>query len=432
MKRPRLLLALILGGAIVCAMVAYTLRANSHAREERLQTEVWAALDAYDFAEAGRLLEQSQSETATTELLRATLARRSFPEDFEAAREHLRRSSQLRASRERAEFESLLLDCQQHGPPPGLEDVLLQRAQSDPENGPLIYEAMVRGFLRVQHFTGAIDCLDLWIAEFPQDWRARMWRGAFFEHTALPEFAIREYEAVLKDRPTDRRAGTRLGLLLARTGYDFGAALEHLSSVEATGGADVLVALALCRRALGDPETARQLAERAIETDSDHYRALQLVALLELDDGHGDAALEFVTRLESIQGKVDPSAALRRLLQLSPAAFPIYDTQVLGETLHLKARALRHSGDVAAAEACNRRLRHLQDVAAEIKRLLPQQSARPTDVEFAYRLGVLHTEIGFDDGARHWLTRVLELQPGHAEAREALNNLERNDRGALP
>lgn len=242
MKRPRLLLALILGGAIVCAMVAYTLRASSHAREERLQTEVWAALDAYDFAEAGRLLEQSQSETATTELLRANLARRSFPEDFEAAREHLRRSSQLGASRERAEFESLLLDCQQHGPPPGPEGALLQRAQSDPENGPLIYEAMVRGFLRVQHFTGAIGCLDLWITQFPRDWRARMWRGAFFEHTARPEFAIREYEAALNDRPEDQRASKRLGLLLARTGYDFNAALHHLSSAHTVEDSDVLVA----------------------------------------------------------------------------------------------------------------------------------------------------------------------------------------------
>lgn len=174
------------------------------------------------------------------------------------------------------------------------------------------------------------------------------------------------------------------------------------------------------------------MAERALETDADHYRALQLVALLELDEDRGDAALEFIARLESIQDKVDSNAALHQLLQLSPAAFPIYDTQVLGETLHLKARALRLSGDAVAAEECSRRLRHLQDVAAEIKQLLSQQSARPRDVELVYRLGVLHADIGFGDGARHWLTRVLELQPRHAQAREALDNLERNDRGALP
>jgi tetratricopeptide (TPR) repeat protein len=305
-----------------------------------------------------------------------------------------------------------------------MREQLLQAARRHPEDASEVYEALVRGYAWVGQFDGALMILGRWVEQFPRDWRGHLWRGAVFEHLGLVELSVGEYQAVLKSRPDSPPARKRLGLALAKTGYDFKAALECLEAVDCDGDADLLVAKAVCRRALGEIDKARRLTEAALAIDAEHYRGLRLAALLRLQAGDNEAALELAKRLGAHRSRMHPREAVQRLLKLEPVAFPVYDTQAAGEVLYLEATALKRLGKDAQAGALLGKLQELQDTAAEIKRLLHDERAVSSDPAVWRRLGELYTDIGFKDDARMWLSRALEADPGDSEARNALGRLE--------
>lgn len=428
-RQRHLKVLLILIGGSLSASVVFIKLSSARARQQRLLIQVKAALDDYDFPEARRLLDGAEP-TAERAFLSAQLARRSHPEDFVTAHHQLDEATRQGLAADRIRFEKLLLSCQEHGPSPALRENLCARASSRPDAAPQIYEALVRGSLRDRDFQGGMEILDRWLGEHPDDWRGHLWRGAVFEHSGLSELSIPAYQSVLESRPEEVRARRRLGLVLAATGFDYESALEYLNSCgDAAGDADVLVARALCLRALADVEKSRRLTEEALEINPDHYRGLQHLALLKLHNQENEAVLEIVNRLER-HARTNPDEALQRLLRLDPVAFYTHDTQSVGETLHLKATVLQRLGRESEAEACRRELVVLQDSTSEIKRLLRQSESG--DPLVWYRLGELYAKYGFNGDARHWLMRVLEVEPENAQAREALLQLKPANGSAQP
>jgi len=430
--RKRILTALLVAFAIVGAAVVYISRLISHAEELRVQAQ--AAIDECDFRRARELLEESIGTSfgsPESHFMLARTCRRCRVEDFDAAYRFLEEADRLGWTASEIEFEAVLSDCQMNGPTPETEALFRQRIGEHPSDGPLVYEALTRGFLRAGRITEANLWLDHWIRERPDDWYARLWRGSLYQHSSRPKLAIGDYEAVLRRRPNDVAVQRRLGLMLARSGYDYPRALEYLETARAGGfrDPDLLVASALSKRALGEPEETRKLVEEALAQDPEHFRGLQLLAMLELDAGRNEEALRLVDRMESSRQGVDHGAALERLLQLDPLAFHGYDTHLLGETWHLKATVLRRLGRTEAAADYSNRLAHLQDDAAELKKLLRELPTQPDNHDLWYRLGVLNLRIGFTEDGRHWLRRVLEVRPDHQAAREAMAGLGRSSSG---
>ena len=185
--------------------------------------------------------------------------------------------------------------------------------------------------------------------------------------------------------------------------------------------ADVSAARAVCFRALGDEAAARQWAKAALDQQPRHYRALQVLALLQLDAGRYESALKLVGQLRGRQQA--PPARGRRLAQLNPEAFPVYDTQAQGETLYLHVAVLQRMGREEEAEQQRDRLMVLQEAAAQIKELSRLAFENPTNVELLHKLGSLYSQINFREDARIWFERALQADPAHTPSRNALRQL---------
>lgn len=400
--------------------------ASAERRKQAVLDEISQALDEYRFSDAQSLLDEHDEATAELALLRSQLARRSHPADFEAAYTHLAEASRLGMDADRIEAERVRLACQQQGRSPTVERQLKAQADQNPALAAQVFETLVRGSLRTGQIGAALETLNQWLAQIPEDWRCGLWQGAVYEHMGQFELALREYQQVLEWNPEQPLAQERLGLVLARTGYNFQQAAELLAAKPDRPDADVLIARAICARALGQPDEARRLVEQALQSDPDHYRGRQLLALLLLKGESPEQALALIEQLEQQTNTLSPPEAIERLLALRPAVFEVYDTQAAGETLHLKARALQQLGRAEEAAACRVQLVRLQDTAAEIKQLMQTLQQRPDDRQLWFELGTLYARLGFHQDARLWFSRILEANPGDARAIEALRNLESN------
>jgi Tfp pilus assembly protein PilF len=145
------------------------------------------------------------------------------------------------------------------------------------------------------------------------------------------------------------------------------------------------------------------------------------LAMLELDLGHPEEALEALGKLEPA-GRMahDESAAVRRLLRLDPVALAPHLTERSERFLHLKADALRQLGRSAEAEECQAELTRTHWRSAELSACLREQKRSPQDGELMGRIGRLYLDLGFGRDAEPWLLKAVDRNPGDTRAHEAL------------
>ena len=108
--------------------------------------------------------------------------------------------------------------------------------------------------------------------------------------------------------------------MMSRSGLDCNTALNYLEPYNRAHpqDVDVVVAMARCRRILGQTAEAEALLQPVVAAHPDDIEALLALALVESDRGDDLAALEHLHRLEPLVQQSHAPSLLPRLRRLEP------------------------------------------------------------------------------------------------------------------
>jgi Tfp pilus assembly protein PilF len=420
--RLRLLVFSALGllSATAGALVLYR-----HRQAQDCLTQAEQALADHDCARARNCLSrylEMRPDSAEGHFLLARACRCLRTEEEVPARQHLEEARRLSWPAESVRLESTLLSFQLDGNPGEQEIALRQALAAGIFDEPLILEALVRGCLRANRMPEAGAWLDHWVQQHPDDWYARLWRAAFYQHTGLSHLAVAEYETALRLRPEDPEIHQRLGLMLTHSGIDYPRALqllqEHLR--EHPDDPDSLVAVARCRRVLQQPQEAQGILERVVGAHPEHADALLALALVELDRNDQAGALKYLRRLEPLIWRGRGEEALARLRRLEPIATDAVSSRQIQTVLHLLASTLRRAGYPDEARAYTQKLLQFEADVQALKVAVQEQQSKRADPALLDRIGDLYLRVGMGPEAESYFLQALRYAPNDQRAHRAL------------
>jgi tetratricopeptide (TPR) repeat protein len=388
-----LALALVLAGSATAGALLW---AQHHLRAAR------RALDRYAFAEAQHHLDLYLTvhfRSAEAHLLAAQAARRR--DAYDDAERHLAACLQMEEMTDAAALERLLLTAQR-GDLDGVEERLRARTGADDPEAVLVFEALAKGFMNCFLWSHALVCLNILLERQPEHpqalfMRARVWEQRVLRgETEREQDALRDYEKAVELDPTPE---ARLGLAgaLYRVGRPAEAAAlyEQLRS-ERPDDAELLLGLARCRFGLHEADEARRLLD----------------GLLERHPGHAAALLER-GRLALHAGEL---AEAEKWLRQAASAAPHYD----GEARRVLCRCLEAAQKTEDARRCLDDLRQQEADVVAMERLILQANRDPNDVALRYEIAVGLRRIGREQDAMGALLLVVEQDPRHGPAHQAL------------
>ncbi|HEY7156166.1 MAG TPA: tetratricopeptide repeat protein [Gemmataceae bacterium] len=383
------------------------------------------AIERYDFDAAKEHLNASlaaRSEDGEAHFLLARVYRRGRIEDFAQAHHHLDDARRLGWSQLETALEGLMLAFQEQGTSKETEKTLTGYTVAGESSAPLVFEALARGCIRADRMDNANTWLNAWVERYPDDWYARLWRGAFFEYTAKANLAVPDFQSILEKWPDDEEIRLHLGLMLVQSGYNYGEALSHLESYRQRhpDSPDALVGIAGCQRALRQAKSARSLLEQVIAAHPDHVDALRILASLALDEGNDDEALKWLRRLEPLAHRSHYFERLDRLSRLEPVPNNIDVPNQLREVFHLLAGVLHRKGRHEEAESYERQAYQLVADRDAVKQALAELEGKPHDADLMYRIATLFFRLEMKEHGVTWLRHVLEERPGDPRASEML------------
>ena len=275
-----------------------------------------------------------------------------------------------------------------------------------------VCEAFVLGCLLKYRLQDAMELISVWEADFPNDDRANYLRGRILEHRQNLDDALFEYEAALGKNSYNAAASFSAGRVLS-TKKDLEAALSRFLDCSKTLGdpRPGLIAAAGCCRILGRlDETKKYITLAEGYSKGDLLLAYRLVgetsesAKARLATERGELAFlasDFSAAADFFQTAVDTSPADWRVrYRLSQAQ------EKVGRTVDAKATADRVKATRAALEECDP--------------LITLLKREPNNVDARFRIGITFLEhVSFDQGII-WLDSVLDIDPDHQGAHEAL------------
>jgi tetratricopeptide (TPR) repeat protein len=358
------------------------------------------ALAARDSAAAERWLSWSQrlgQIDGRAELLWARLARRRH--DYEGVRAHLQRAMKLDSPRELVEREEWLVLAQMGR----LREAEphLPRLLSDPrDDGSEICEAYVDGYLMTYQTGKAQFLLGGWERDFPDDPLPHLIRGGLSAATLEWTAAEASYRKALELAPDNSEAALGLAnVLAAQKQYEKALDWYRKGQKGMPPGPEARLGVARCLQALGRLDEAR---EKLIALTRDHPDSAP--ALLAL------AQSELVARNDSRAREL-----LDRALERDPRN---------PEIRHALATVLRRAGETDAADAQLSEAKAIGAAKIRAEELFKKIAARPDDVSARYELGTLQFRYGSEREGLLMLKSVLQFEPGHTAATEAIERYE--------
>lgn len=232
----------------------------------------------------------------------------------------------------------------------------------------------------------------------PQD--ARPHRVMAVIHTDLGSLAVavEDYEESLRrnpDQPDREEILTELAqvqLSLKR----FDDAQRTLAECPPT--AEALAIEATCAHEVGDAQRARQLAEKALQLDSEKRAARVVLGKLALDERRYDDAV----------------ARLAEGVKLAPADYDLRYTLVV---------ALRAAGQKDEAEKHLAVVEELRNLREHFDELVQDASKEPYSAEIRYQLGLIADRLDTPEVARSWFKAAVALDANHIGAQRRLREL---------
>lgn len=368
--------------------------------------QVWAEyhLRAAQRAHDARRFEEARDHLAAclsirpnsipVHFLAARVARRAG--DFITAEEHVDRCQALGGVTMDVQLERALIQVQQ-----GEVDTLLPQLRTLVEEGHrdrlLILEAAAIGCKRARRLDEALGCLRRWLELEPDDTVALAMRAGIYAENKSYQYAISDYEHVLRIDPDNdaARFGLANALLAFRQPEE---AFRHFQILQEHGHPkpDVLAGLARCQLEFGNMEEARTLFDALLADYPDHAPALTERAKIALADEDTTAA----------------EALLRRALRFDPAYREAHYTLYL---------CLKQAGkEKEAAEQNVKRIQVEADLTrwfALMNQEIPHDPQNPDLMVEAAGICLRNSE---PDGAIFWLRRALRYDPAHRAAHQAL------------
>jgi tetratricopeptide (TPR) repeat protein len=324
--------------------------------------------------------------SGSTHLLASCAARRA-DRLGEAAR-HLEISQEQLGASEEVLLEWALQQAAAGDPGP-VEPYLQSRLRTGflPE-GPLIFEAIVVGHLRMYRYLDAHPYLTYWLEQQPDHaqalfLRARSWRA----RRKLAEAAV-DYRHALQLDSDRHDARWELALCLVEN-HDYAEALPLVVEVRKVRPADpdVDVELALCQEGLGNGDEACTLLEQVLNDHPDHGPGLRERGRVALQAGQ--------------------TAEAERWLR--------HALVVLPHDLHTNtylADALARQGKTSEAESQQARARQIKQWMARLREICElEMSKRPHDPALQCEIGVLEARLGRPQRGYHWLLLALNAAP---------------------
>lgn len=362
----------------------YWKRAGRAALEE---SNPQRALDA--FQRAARF---DQSDPETQFLLARSYRRMG---EFTEMESHLSSSLELGLSPARVKRERILAEAQigtVQNPGKTLSELLLSPQGDERE----ICRAFVNGLCLNLKFEEAIQVLEAWHADFPDDAEPWFQRGIIQmsqKRWAPAEEAFREGLNLQPDRLPMRNH--LANCLFEQQKFEQAQNQYRRVLEDSPGQIDAMFGLARCRAKLGDPTEARQLFEEVVSRDATHQPARHALARLELESNNPAAAAEW----------------------LSPYLEEEYP---LPETSHLLAQAFAKSGKLELAEEYGRKFTEAQAHLDRLEELFDNIDAVQKDPDLRYEIGALTYRYHSREEGLGWIQSVLLSAPNHRQAREFL------------
>jgi len=377
---------------LVVAVGAAQLWAWHHFRAAR------AALAAYhpdearaSLASCGRVWRYSPE----VHLLAARAARQAG--DADAAERELRAAQRLTGATDDTAFEWALGQAAA-GNVREVEGFLQKRADASPADGPLVWEALTQGYLRVYRTLDAMAVAKHWLSRDPDNVRALELRGHVYVTGKGVVRGVEDYRRVLELDPTRRDTRWRLaGSLIDLGGYD-----------EATGHLEEYA-----KAAAGDPEVAARLARCYVMTKRGADARRLLDAALA---AHPEHALCLRARGQvALTAEPPDLAAAEEFLRRAAAAAPD-DYQAAwshAEALRQRGRGPEAKAELTRAEGMRDRLERLGELRSR------KLAEHPLDPALHYEMGALLLASN-PDVAAQWLAGAVQLDPDHRPAHAAL------------
>ena len=281
-----------------------------------------------------------------------------------------------------------------------VEPYLRSRLQKDfLPDGPLICEALVVGYLRMNRFLDAHTCLNFWLEQQPDQVQALFLRATGWRARQRPQKAAADYRRVLELDPERRDA--REALVWCLLDADVRAYVEALPPLEEMlrqrpNDADLLVLLALCREGLGQTQQAREILDRVLGEHPDDGMALRERGRLALQDGQA----------------IEAERWLRRGLTVLPEDFAANNSLLV---------CLEQQGKTAEAQLQRERVEQLKKCLKRLREITEYQiSRRPYDPALYCEIGILNIRLGHRDLGCRWLRLALEQDANYRPAQDAL------------
>ena len=215
------------------------------------------------------------SRSSETHLLASRAARREG--DFDAAAEHLHECQDTLHDNSPAVLLEWAMLCAARGDLDTVEAHLKERGRQDPDQAPLILEALGEGYLRLSRILEALHCADDWRTLEPDNVGAWALRGKIHRQVVRHSGNRRR----LSPRDTTRSGVSAraryLAVALAQTGR-YEEATNHLELLRRSQpeDADVQVRLAMCRENMDQREDAVALLDDVLAKHPDHGLALRM------------------------------------------------------------------------------------------------------------------------------------------------------------
>lgn len=264
------------------------------------------------------------------------------------------------------------------------------------QDGPEICEAFVRGYMNAFRLDRALELLDAWQVDYPDDPQPHFCRGVFRERQENWPEATEAFRRALELAP--HRDDVRLHLAqVLREQRQYQEAEEHYRFCleRKPDEPEVLAGWGECLRDQRKLDQARQVFARLLERSPDHFDSRLAMGEIELDSSHAQQALRW----------------------LVPAA----DERPHNANVRFAlANALSQSGQGEQAREHFEFAAASQTAKIRVQSLLPRVVDEPDNVEYRYEIGVNLLKYGEPSNGVVWLRSALEVDPDHRPAHTAL------------
>jgi tetratricopeptide (TPR) repeat protein len=394
-RRWLVLLAAITIGTPLAIVGCYY--AVSQVRAWQCWQRAQSALAADDLPAALDHLEQCAASWPNSAPVHFWLARVSRRlDDLSGARRRIQEARRCGYPKEELELETVLL-LAQSGELNTTEETLQALLRTRHRDEPLLFEALITGYITVRDLRNAVAWSGRWIERQPDSWRAYYLRAKSLELAVQLEPALSDCKQVLALKSDHPEAGFKAGDLLRRLDQ-YEQALPYLEKAQQRdpGNPTVVVSLARCQRSLGKTEAALALLESWLQANTAEPAAvLMLMGRLELDKNRPAEALNWLRRAEEASPRDE-------------------------ETLHSLSLVFRELGQTEQAEKYAARAEDVHRKVKRIDALLRELRDYPQDLNLRCWIGKILLGLDQEGDGLRWLMTVLQSDASHRETHEVL------------